>query len=116
MAKPLDDSMQRWAETPRKAENTPLPWFSEGNVVFSERVEVDEDDPIVCDCVADVLAVAFADAEFVMRACNAHDALLAACEAVLQWDVLASPLDGACGLPLELERQLRAAIAAAKSI
>ena len=54
------------------SKHTPLPWQADGEVVYTTVGE----DETVADCWE------ASDAEFIVRACNAHDELLAACKAM----------------------------------
>lgn len=69
--------------------HTPTPWIlGQDSTVFSENFlcvaigSPDSDVPIAIFQQGNPNAVA--DAEFVKRACNSHDALLAACKAALR--------------------------------
>lgn len=53
------------------SKHTPLPWQADGEVVYTTVGE----DETVADCWE------ASDAEFIVRACNAHDDLLEACKA-----------------------------------
>ena len=62
------------------SEHTPLPWSTSGmNIIGADRT-------VVCTVnrpAGDTSAAAFRNQDLIMAACNAHDNLLEACEAIV---------------------------------
>ena len=96
--------------------HTPGPWkqhATPGKIYASVR---GADGRCVADCGSRSDVIAQANAEFIVRACNAHDDLLEAleaCERALDEAYFAEP-DGCGCLACESLRKARAAIAKAK--
>lgn len=65
----------------KQTAHTPTPWEACGNLVRTARTDVDPSGLLVCDCPANV-GNRIEDAAFIVRACNAHDDLVAALRAV----------------------------------
>lgn len=61
----------------KQTAHTPTPWEACGNLVRTARTDVDPSGLLVCDCPANV-GNRIEDAAFIVRACNAHDELVAA--------------------------------------
>jgi hypothetical protein len=62
------------------SEHTPTPWESNFNRIESKDDHgVDNDGWMIAECIGPEQE---ANAEFIVRACNAHDALVAACEKI----------------------------------
>lgn len=61
----------------KQTAHTPTPWEACGNLVRTARTDVDPSGLLVCDCPANV-GNRIEDAAFIVRACNAHDDLVAA--------------------------------------
>jgi hypothetical protein len=74
-----------------ESKHTPIPYFvsvNDDNVdIVIRACEDQEYEPIICNCsvdsanLEDEMSTDAANAEFIVRACNSHDALLAACKA-----------------------------------
>lgn len=108
--------------TTQKAQHTPTPWkvngkggyliYVGGDLTARRKFVAQAYDPEAQDKLTNV---AKANAEFIVRACNAHDDLLAACKVALFW----CPECGRfgkreIGVPCERCTPLRAAVAKAE--
>lgn len=93
-------------------EHTATPWETNGDMMVYPKGTPEHWRKQRGHCVA-VIPYNPADAAFIVRACNAHDDLLAACKAINEW---LGTDDAARALPTEPPwyNQLRAAIAAAE--
>ena len=70
--------------------HTPGPWEvdrANPEMVYTEYVDNDGASRYICDCDSDILPQKEyeANAAFIVRACNAHDELLAALEELLKY-------------------------------
>ena len=71
-------------------EHTKTPWeidFANPEMVYTEYVDSDGASTYICDCDSDILPQKEyeANAAFIVRACNCHDSLINACEALIKY-------------------------------